>query len=115
MFALSNRKRCAVLALALVNSGAFVAGAASAATPDQESASVVLQFSREALAQPGGPERLYARIQQLAHQVCGTPEVRDLQLFFRAQRCYETAVDDAVAKIGVSSLTALHRNRTRSI
>lgn len=111
---LSNRKWYVALGLTLISSGAFVTGAASAATPDPDSVSVVLQFSSDELALPGGPERLYARIQRVAHAICGTPEVRDLQLVFKAERCYDAAVNNAVAKIGASSLTALHRSQTRA-
>jgi len=112
----SNLKWCAVLGLTLINSGALVAGVAGAAAPDpQAPPTMVLQFSPETLAQPGGAERLYARIQQAAHVMCGTPDVRDLPLYFKAQRCYDTAVDNAVARINESSLTALHRSKSRAV
>jgi UrcA family protein len=60
-----------------------------------------------------GAKALYLRIQRAAKMVCHAPDIRDLPKWKVYQRCYDSAVDDAVAQVGASALTALHRSKTQ--
>jgi len=105
------RKSAAFLGFVLLNTAAF-ATHARASAPDAAK-TVRLQYSRAELSQPGGAERVYRRIQRAAHEVCDSSDVRDLALNFHSESCFERAVDNAVAAIDATPLTALHRSHTQ--
>ena len=101
----------APLMTALLCTAAFVATGAIAAPQTVESVNV--SYAAADLTQPDGAQGLYRRIQRAARMVCREPDIRDLTALSLYQRCYERAVDDAVAKVDATALTALHRSKTQ--
>jgi len=99
------------LMTAVLCMAAFMATGAIAAAQDVESVNV--SYVSTDLTQPEGAQKLYRRIQQAARMVCHQPDIRDLANYGIYQRCYEHAVDDAVAKVDATALTALHRSKTQ--
>ena len=93
----------------LVCVAALASTASLAAAP--ASNSVHLKYTKEQLAQPEVAETLYRRIESAARQVCHKPDIRELGLYSAYERCYRQAVDNAVASVGETSLTALHRKQ----
>jgi len=57
---------------------------------------------------------LYQRIQRAARSVCEPPNVREVDRYRLYNRCYERAVDTAVAHVGATALTAVHRSHSRT-
>jgi UrcA family protein len=88
-----------------------MATGATAAARAQDS--IHLGYVAADLTQPDGAKTLYLHIQRAARTVCHAPDIRELKALAQYQRCYDRAVDDAVAKVGESTLTALHRSRTQ--
>jgi len=67
------------------------------------------------LSKPAGIQTLYKRIKSAARHVCGPVDQYTFvtpAASFRA--CFDQAVADAVAKIDRPSLTALHREESRT-
>ena len=119
---LMNRKRraggepltglsAAPLMTTLLCTAAFMATGAVAAP--QASDSINVSYVASDLTQPEGARTLYRRIQGAARMVCHEPDLRDLVLFSAYQQCYDRAVDEAVAKVNATVLTALHRSKTQ--
>src|ERR1700730_7771249 len=96
---------------ALLCTAAFIATGAVAAPQLEDS--VHLSYVTADLTQPEGAKRLSLRIQRAARMDCHAPDLRELPAWGKYQRCYDRAVDDAVAKVGASALTALHRSKTQ--
>jgi UrcA family protein len=96
---------------ALLCTAAFMATGAIAAP--QSGDSIPLSYVPAELTQPEGAQTLYLRIQRVARVVCHEPDIRDLSRYRVYQQCYERAVDDAVAKVNATALTALHRSKTQ--
>jgi UrcA family protein len=114
-----NRK-CAPIGLALLCSATLMAGGAGAAQPGsatpgdlKEIDTVSVHYHNTDLAKADGAQNLYRRIQNAARRVCHQPDIRELTLYAEYEKCYEVAVNAAVAKVDVSELTALHRSRTQ--
>lgn len=67
------------------------------------------------LSKPAGAQTLYKRIQKAARHVCGPTDqytyVTPRKVF---RECYEEAIAAAVAQVDRPSLTALHREQTRT-
>jgi UrcA family protein len=99
------------LTTVLLCTAAFMATGATAAARAQDS--IHLGYVAADLTQPDGAKTLYLHIQRAARTVCHAPDIRELKALAQYQRCYDRAVDDAVAKVGESTLTALHRSRTQ--
>jgi UrcA family protein len=114
---LINRKRgligltAAPLSTVLLCTAAFMATGAIATAQAQDS--IHLSYVTADLTGPEGAEVLYLHIQRAARTVCHAPDIRELKALAQYQRCYDRAVDDAVAKVGASALTALHRSKTQ--
>lgn len=100
----------APLMTALLCTAAFVTTGAIAAPPSRES--VHVSYVAADLAQPEAAAALYLRIQRAARRVCHEPDLRMLRDHLLYQQCYDKAVDDAVANVNATALTALHRSRT---
>lgn len=107
-----NRRRTAITALALLGVTALSSGAAYATTYVVET--LLLKFYRADLDKPGGPKKLYWRIQRAARIVCRVPPMREMTTHPVYQKCYDDAVEDAVEKVNAPALTSLHRLRTAS-
>jgi UrcA family protein len=101
----------APLMAALLCTTAFVAGGAIAAPQTVESVNV--SYMAADLTQPEGARALYLRIQRAARRVCHEPDIRDLAALSMYQRCFDRAVDDAVAKVNATALTAVHRSKVQ--
>jgi UrcA family protein len=95
----------------LLCTAAFMATGATAATQVEDS--IQLSYVTADLTQPEGAKTLYRRIERAARQVCHGTDLRDLTALADYDRCYRHAVDDAVEKVGVSAVTALHRSKTQ--
>jgi UrcA family protein len=119
---LMNRKRraggqpligltAAPLTTVVLCTAAFMATGAHAAAQVEDS--IHLSYVAADLTQPEGAKTLYRRIQRAARKVCHGPDIRDVSALADYDRCYQRAVDDAVAQVDVSTLTALHRSKTQ--
>jgi UrcA family protein len=75
--------------------------------------SLVVRYTQADLLQPTSAAALYKRIQSAARFVCDQPAAHELSRMASYRTCYERAVDNAVARIDATALTALHRNRTQ--
>lgn len=74
---------------------------------------ITVRYSRAELGSPEGAQHLYRRLKNAARQACGDVDGRELKLHVFAVKCYERAIDDAVAKVNEPGLTALHRSRSQ--
>ncbi|HSC07449.1 MAG TPA: UrcA family protein [Steroidobacteraceae bacterium] len=85
---------------------------AQAAEPTSES-NITVKFRDLDLAKAEGVATLYQRIERSARLVCtdsSSPyDAGRVQTF---ERCYQAAIQDAVASINQPQLTALHRAKT---
>jgi UrcA family protein len=109
-----NRKSGTLIGITVLCTAAFAAAGVSAAPQDFDSvSSQTVTYQEATLSQPGGTQFLYRRIQGAARRVCHEPDLRQLAEYAQFQQCYQQAVDTAVAKINVSTLTAYHRSRTQ--
>jgi UrcA family protein len=106
---LMNRK-CGLTA-ALLCTAAFIAAGAIAA--EQTGDSIHVSYVAAELTHPEGAQTLYRHIQRAARMVCHEPDIRDLIAHEVYRRCYDRAVDDAVAKVDASTLTALHQSKVQ--
>jgi UrcA family protein len=64
------------------------------------------------LADPAAAAALYKRIQRAARLVCEQPFGREVDRYMEFQKCYDSAVDTAVANVNATALTAVHHQRT---
>src|SRR6266702_3895802 len=96
---------------ALLCAATFITTGASAGTPTVKSADV--SYVATDLTRPEDAERLYRRIQRAARVVCSEPDIGDLPIRAAYKQCYNQAVDNAVAKLNASVLTAVHRSKTQ--
>ncbi|HZO22373.1 MAG TPA: UrcA family protein [Steroidobacteraceae bacterium] len=95
-------------AVAVLVGGCTLAGSSMAAEP--QVIKIQLQYSPAEVGSADGAARLYRRIQFAARQACGEADSREVVRYFLAKKCFERAVDDAVAKVDAPALTAVHRN-----
>jgi UrcA family protein len=118
-----NRKLGVPLVTGLLCSAALMATGAIAAEqaddtvrvndPIQVTDSIAVSYAPTDVTQPEAAKALYLHIQRAAKMVCREPDIRDLAIYSAYQRCYDRAVDDAVEKVNVTTLTALHRSKTQ--
>jgi UrcA family protein len=88
---------------------------AYSASAESNVKSQTVSFADLDLSKPAGAQTLYKRIQKAARHVCGPTDKYTYITPRKAFReCYEAAVADAVAQVDRPSLTALHREQTRS-
>lgn len=77
--------------------------------------SQTVSFADLDLSKPAGAQTLYKRIQKAARHVCGPIDKYTYVTPWKAFReCYEEAIAAAVAQVDRPSLTALHREQTRT-
>ncbi len=74
-----------------------------------------VKYVRADLATPAGAKKLYWRIQLAARLVCHMSDVRELSQISAYRTCYDNAVENAVAEVNATQLTALHRSRTQRL
>jgi UrcA family protein len=105
-----NRKLGTSIGVALLCTAAVMAtGANAGATTD----SVSVSYVTADVATAEGAQALYEHIQRAAKIACHEPNIRELDQYRLYQKCFDRAMDAAVAKVDSSALTALHRNRTQ--
>lgn len=73
--------------------------------------SVVVRYGALDLRDPKGIDSLYQRISTAAREVCGEPGTRGLQAKAAIRACENTAVAQAIARVGHPALTSLHHVR----
>ena len=67
------------------------------------------------LSKPAGAQTLYKRIQAAARNVCGPVDQYTFVVSaYSFRKCYQAAVEGAVAQVDRPSLTALHREESRT-
>jgi UrcA family protein len=89
-------------------------GAASAATPDEDTRTVAVHYDPQYVSTPEGAQLLYRKLVRAAADVCpadsGSPH-----LMSRAVReCREQSVARAVFKINAPSLVAVYNTSTKN-
>jgi UrcA family protein len=124
---LMNRKSgltAAPLMTALFCTAAFTATSAMAAAqtgdtvrvndPIRVTDSIAVSYAAaDVIQQPEAAKALYLHIQRAAKMVCREPDIRDLAIYSAYEQCFDRAVNDAVDKVNVSTLTALHRSKVQ--
>jgi UrcA family protein len=106
----TNRHRGTLTGLILLGTAALTTTGVFASTPRN---SLSVSYVKADLSQPASAESLYKRIQFAARSVCHEPNPHELSRFANYRLCYEKAVDEAVAQVDASALTALHHSRTQ--
>lgn len=77
-----------------------------------ETRSVVVSYADLDLSRQAGVDTLYTRLRSASKTVCGTRDVRIVQRRRDWDRCYDEALDNAVATVGVEQMVAEHRAQT---
>ena len=92
-------------------SAALLSAHAFAASRSDEPMSVKVHYADLDLSKPAGAEALYGRIKVAARKVCqGPPNPLELHRYSIWNKCYTTAVTNAVASVGSPRLTDLHES-----
>jgi UrcA family protein len=87
---------------------------AFAAVPDLQGTSLKVKFGDLNLANSGGVETLYKRIERAARRVCDIDsEQSDPSRQSHWRYCYKTAVANAVQDVNNQNLTAMHREKNK--
>lgn len=105
----NQRLARAGIAAAVALCSCLIANGAAAGQSQQ--VSVTVSFADLDLSKPAGAQTLYKRIRAAARRVCG-PVDTHVAVRRWSGECFETAIDDAVAKVDRPSLTALHKEDT---
>jgi UrcA family protein len=95
--------------LVVLGTAALSSAAALAAAPI-ETPSLSVKYAQSDLEDSAAAEALYHRIQRAARIVCQQPNAREVDRYHLYKVCYERAVDTAVANVGATALTAVHRS-----
>lgn len=95
--------------LALLSTAALGSTAALATAPT-ETQSLHVNYVQSDLQDSASAEALYQRIQRAARIVCQQPNAREVDRYHLYKVCYQRAVDTAVASVGATTLTAVHRS-----
>lgn len=101
-------------------SGLVVLGTAALSSTAALASSPVVQthnvsYIAAELADPAAAAALYKRIQSAARIVCEQPFGREVDRYMEFQKCYDRAVDSAVANVNATTLTAVHHKRTQRL
>ena len=99
--------------LLLLGTAALSSTAALAAAPAVQTESV--NYVQADLADPAAAAALYKRIQRAARSVCEQPFAHEVDRYMEFQKCFDRAVDTAVADVNVTALTALHHKRVQRL
>jgi len=95
--------------------GLAVSAHAGEQAPTADHKSSVVRYDDLSLETAAGVKTLYARLSNAANQVCGSaPGTVELRARMAFRTCYDSALTDAVAKIGNRNLQALHRASSSS-
>ncbi len=101
-----------VSAAAVAISATMSLVAFNAQAEEAEAKTVTVKIDAFDLSKAQGAEAVYARLRNAARQVCRTLESRDVSLKKEHRECVEQALDEAVAQVNSTRLTALHRSES---
>lgn len=110
----TNRRsatRCAavlIMAVGLSSQGTLAAGTGERGGDAGRVRSVAVRMSDLDLGRDEGLRTAYTRLEAAARRVCGAYDHRDSGARRAWKRCYESALDSAVAAIGAQALIDLH-------
>lgn len=99
--------------LVLLGTAALGSTAALAIVPT-ETPSLHVSYAQSDLQDPAYARALYHRIRRAARIVCQQPNAREVDQYHLFEVCYERAVDTAVANVGATTLTAVHRSHSHT-
>ena len=85
----------------------------AAAPPTVKTRSV--NYTQSDLSDPAATAELYRRIQRAARIVCEQPFASEVDHYMEFKKCYDRAVDTAVANVGASALTAVHHRKSQRL
>jgi UrcA family protein len=100
--------------LVLLGTATLASTAALAADPDQPP-SLRVNYMQSDLQDSASAEALYNRIKRAARIVCRQSDVREVDRYHLYKACYERAVDTAVANVGATALTEVHRSHGHTL
>jgi len=100
--------------LILLGTTALSSTAALAASPPTVATRSV-NYVKAGLGDPAAAAELYKRIQRAARIVCEQPYAREVDRYNEFQKCYDRAVDAAVANVDATALTAVHHKKTQRL
>jgi UrcA family protein len=89
------------------------AGTALADPVNSQESGVSVHYSEIDLTRPQGATRLYRRIKVAARVACDQYDSIEPARREVYRRCYLTAVDEAVRKVGADTLTEIHLSQTQ--
>jgi UrcA family protein len=95
-------------------STAALGSTAALATEPTETPSLNVSYVQSDLQDSASAQALYQRIQRAARIVCQQPNAREVDRYHLYKACYERAVDTAVANVGATALTAVHRSHSHT-
>lgn len=102
----SIAKRAPLFGVALLCTGLALAGPI-----DPDVTTVVVHYPDLDLSQKEDAIRLYQRIKSTASQACRSYDSRELTHLESYRRCYLSAVDGALKRVGANKLTEVYRSR----
>lgn len=105
----------AALAAGLIGLLPLTALAAHGTQPQLEEPAVVVNYADLDLNTPLGAEKLYARIEQAAAQLCPQVPFQELQRHEFALRCRNDVVAHTVNSINSPQLAAVYASRTHRV
>ncbi len=87
---------------------------AHAASQENETYSVKVQYNPVELSTQAGTQKIYGRIKSAARRVCSSVnEPRYPARMRQYRQCYETALSNGVDDVNSKNLTALHQQGTK--
>ena len=89
---------------------AALGSAAALASVPTETQSLRVEYVQADLENSASAQALYQRIQRAARIVCQQPDVREVERYHLYKVCYDRAVGTAVANVGATALTEVHRS-----
>jgi UrcA family protein len=84
-----------------------------AAAKEPGAASAMVNYSDLDLTQSADTARLYARLKYASQKVCSSYDTRVLRMQRLHEACYDTALNDAVARVNDAKLSSLHAAEPR--
>lgn len=87
----------------------------TASAAETRTKSLAVSFADLDLSKPAGAQTLYKRIKAAARTVCGPVDQYTFVVSsYSFRKCFDAAVANAVGQVDRPSLTALHREESRS-
>ena len=105
----------AVLTAGLIGLLPMAAVAAQGSSPQFEGPAVVVNYADLDINTPRGAEKLYARIEHAAEQLCPPVDFSELQRYAVYLRCRNEVVAHAVGRVNSPQLAAVYAARTHRV